>query len=135
VHFAPRLELTVLSGASASALPQPRLAATVRGERVEAPAAPAGLPTVPDFFRTPAITPPPFRPVPRTVRQPIAAAPAGDHPPATDEPAAARRPARALTGQPNAYVPGPIDVNRLTDEVVRAIDRRIVAQRERLGRV
>jgi hypothetical protein len=29
----------------------------------------------------------------------------------------------------------PIDVERLTTEVVRAIDRRIVAQRERLGRI
>jgi hypothetical protein len=28
-----------------------------------------------------------------------------------------------------------IDVERLTSEVVRAIDRRIIAQRERLGRI
>jgi hypothetical protein len=28
----------------------------------------------------------------------------------------------------------PVDLNRLTDEVIRAIDRRIIAQRERLGR-
>jgi hypothetical protein len=28
----------------------------------------------------------------------------------------------------------PIDVDRLADEVIRTIDRRIIAQRERLGR-
>jgi hypothetical protein len=28
-----------------------------------------------------------------------------------------------------------LDVNRLTDQVIRAIDRRIMAQRERLGRI
>jgi hypothetical protein len=27
-----------------------------------------------------------------------------------------------------------IDVNRLTDQVIRAIDRRIIANRERMGR-
>ena len=29
--------------------------------------------------------------------------------------------------------PPTVDVNRLTDQVLRAIDRRIIAQRERLG--
>ncbi len=35
----------------------------------------------------------------------------------------------------DARLPEPIDVERLTDEVVRHIDRRIVAQRERFGRI
>jgi hypothetical protein len=29
----------------------------------------------------------------------------------------------------------PIDLNRLTDQVVQAIDRRIIAHRERMGRI
>lgn len=31
--------------------------------------------------------------------------------------------------------PPPVDVRRLTDQVVDAIDRRILAHRERLGRI
>jgi hypothetical protein len=34
-----------------------------------------------------------------------------------------------------APAPAAIDVHRLTDQVIQAIDRRIVAQRERLGRI
>jgi hypothetical protein len=34
--------------------------------------------------------------------------------------------------QPEA---NPVDVNRLTEQVIQAIDRRIIAQRERLGRI
>ncbi len=30
---------------------------------------------------------------------------------------------------------GPIDLNHLTNHVIQAIDRRIIAQRERLGRI
>jgi hypothetical protein len=40
-------------------------------------------------------------------------------------------PAVARQGAP---APARIDVNRLTDDVIRAIDRRIIAQRERFGR-
>jgi hypothetical protein len=45
-----------------------------------------------------------------------------------------RRESQAL--QPGPRAPeAAIDVNRLTEQVIQAIDRRIVAQRERLGRL
>lgn len=51
---------------------------------------------------------------------------------ADQELASAARPAGA--GQPLATLP-PADVSRLADQVIQAIDRRIIAQRERLGRI
>jgi hypothetical protein len=41
---------------------------------------------------------------------------------------------QAGTGAPAPAAPG-VDLARLTDQVIQAIDRRIVAQRERLGRM
>lgn len=56
-----------------------------------------------------------------------------------EEPAADNRPPAAKTlpvaGDQRSVAPPAIDLNRLTDQVIQAIDRRIVAQRERLGRV
>jgi hypothetical protein len=42
-----------------------------------------------------------------------------------------RKPSNQTYGSPEA----PIDLNRLTDQIIQKIDHRIVAQRERLGRV
>ena len=74
-------------------------------------------------------------PVPRIVRQ---------HAPVEAERAAAMRPEESsrparheelrATGTGLRPPEQAIDVNRLTDQVIQAIDRRIVAQRERLGR-
>lgn len=74
------------------------------------------------------------RPVQRVVRR-TAAAMSGDNPPTAAETfAAASRPRPAMAQVPGHGEP-PLDLNRLTDQVVQAIDRRIIAQRERLGRV
>jgi hypothetical protein len=40
-----------------------------------------------------------------------------------------------LQSEPFAPAAPPLDVDRVTTEVVRAIDRRILAQRERFGRI
>jgi hypothetical protein len=42
---------------------------------------------------------------------------------------------RTVLERPPGLATAPLDVQRLTDEVVQAIDRRIVAERERLGRI
>jgi hypothetical protein len=74
------------------------------------------------------------RPVSRVVRRPIAEPAITNHrltaETATTLPG--RRPGVASRANPPA--PPPIDMNRLTDQVIQAIDRRIIAQRERLGR-
>jgi hypothetical protein len=56
--------------------------------------------------------------------------------PATQTEAARADAARAPGGAPAPAVSGPpaVDVGRLADQVIDVIDRRIVAQRERLGR-
>jgi hypothetical protein len=82
----------------------------------------------------------PARPVPRIVRRPIATI--TDSPPLTGEivdvsgswpvwPKPSRTGGTSVGSQPD--IP-PLDLNRLTDQVIRAIDHRIIAQRERLGR-
>jgi hypothetical protein len=40
-----------------------------------------------------------------------------------------------VANRTNHPAPVPVDVHRLTDQVIQAIDRRIIAQRERLGRI
>jgi hypothetical protein len=57
-----------------------------------------------------------------------------DQPPAAGMFSAATSPRPAMAQVPGHGEP-PLDLNRLTDQVVQAIDRRIIAQRERLGRV
>jgi hypothetical protein len=59
----------------------------------------------------------------------------GDRPPGFAEtgPTAGRAPRAAAAPAPAAAPP--IDVERLTDQVVRRIDERIVAFRERMGKV
>ena len=75
------------------------------------------------------------RPVSRIVRRPITELAPEDRglPAETPMTLPGRRPVVASRTNPPA--PTPIDVNRLTDQVIQAIDRRIIAQRERLGRI
>jgi hypothetical protein len=101
-----------------------------RGVRVETVGAPR--PQLPQSEGSTAGAP---RPVPRVVRRSGAVGTGDDQPPAAETFAAASR-----TRPATAQVPGhgelpSLDLNRLTDQVVQAIDRRIIAQRERLGRV
>jgi hypothetical protein len=75
------------------------------------------------------------RPVARVVRRPVTELAPKEHGPLaeTPMPLPGRRP--AVVTRTNPPAPAPVDVHRLTDQVIQAIDRRIVAQRERLGRV
>jgi hypothetical protein len=75
------------------------------------------------------------RPIPRVVRRPVTElAPENPGAPVeTPMTLSGRRPAVVSRTSPPA--PAPVDVHRLTDQVIQAIDRRIVAQRERLGRI
>lgn len=83
--------------------------------------------------------------VPRTVRRTaipvpavVSAAAALPSPPA----AVAARPVRPAPSagrhgfpeRPGPAAPSPADLERLTDQVIRAVDRRIIAQRERMGK-
>ncbi len=45
-----------------------------------------------------------------------------------------KSPPPVIHKSPAAAPPAPIDVNQLTDQVIRAIDSRIIAMRERMGR-
>lgn len=73
--------------------------------------------------------PPPLRLLPRMAVQPGAqAAPAS----LESIPPAFRRPEVPTRPGPEELL-ADIDVNRLTDQVIQAIDRRVIAQRERLG--
>ena len=133
INLAPRLDLAVLRTEPATE-PRPRLQPAIQGGRVEANSRTA-QPTSrksPNGRNDASI--PRVRPVPRVVRRPQTSA--------LQQPtsAASPAPARATTNNPMVSTwPVPtaklVDVNRLTDEVVRAIDRRIVAERERLGKV
>ena len=75
------------------------------------------------------------RPVPTVVRRPVTELVPEDRgfPAETAMPLSGRRP--AVVSRTNPPAPASVDVNRLTDQVILAIDRRIVAQRERLGRI
>ncbi len=79
----------------------------------------------------------PAQPVARVTRRPAAARPRAEEglsmPDAQRSPAYAR-PHVADAG-PHTLDSGPIDLNHLTNQVIQAIDRRIIAQRERLGRI
>jgi hypothetical protein len=46
-----------------------------------------------------------------------------------------RMPERKTNNEIHRGVEAPMDLNRLTDQIIQTIDRRIIAQRERLGRV
>ena len=111
---------------------------SARGTRIDAVTA-QGSPTVSGLNK--ASSPgmradlPLARPVSRVVRRPVAE-------PAITDRALTAETLMMLPGQrpvvvsrTNPPAPAPIDVNRLTDQVIQAIDRRIVAQRERLGRI
>lgn len=78
---------------------------------------------------------PMVQPVPRIVRR---LAPVEADQVASMRPAEGSRPVRGEGLRATGTSPRPpeqvIDVNRLTDQVIQAIDRRIIAQRERLGR-
>jgi hypothetical protein len=110
---------------------------STRGTRIEAVATQGGL-TANGFNNTPSpgmgAALPLARPISKAVRRPVAE-------PAPDNRRLAadismtlpgRRP--IVAGRTDPPAPAAIDMNRLTDQVIQAIDRRIIAQRERLGR-
>jgi hypothetical protein len=81
-------------------------------------------------------------PVPRVVHRPGAAQPAEHARPAVPTGSTGsgeghgQSGAKRLVGNAESLSgPRPVDVKRLTDQVIQAIDQRIIAQRERLGRV
>jgi hypothetical protein len=80
---------------------------------------------------------PEVRPVPRVFRRPIAISGTGEVAPSPsfihDVPPQIA--AHARDNRPRVVNVPSIEVSRLTDQVIQAIDRRIIAQRERLGRV
>jgi hypothetical protein len=75
------------------------------------------------------------RPVPRVVRRPHTELAPDDRGLSAETAMTlpGRRP--VVASRMDAPAPAAIDVHRLTDQVIQAIDRRIVAQRERLGRI
>jgi hypothetical protein len=75
------------------------------------------------------------RPILRVMRRPVTElAPENPGAPVeTPMTLSGRRP--AVVSRTNPPAPALIDVHRLTDQVIQAIDRRIIAQRERLGRI
>jgi hypothetical protein len=107
---------------------------TASARRVEArtsspPTAPAG-----ETVRAEVASQPPVTPVSRVFARGAPASQAGESAPTPPhEPAAASAARRSSSGSPQTDSP-PVDLNQLTEEVIRAIDRRIIAQRERLGR-
>jgi hypothetical protein len=148
MHVAPRLSLTVRGETHVAHERSPeRLERTVReqlvhylgtrGKRIDAVAIPGSL-TASGFNNAPS----PgtradlslARPVSRIVRRPITELAPDDRglPAETPMMPPGRRPVVASRTHPPA--PTTVDVNRLTDQVIQAIDRRIIAQRERLGR-
>lgn len=149
LHLAPRLDFTVVR----------RLIG--RAERVEAVASPGALtgrrpgpdwppaPGVPAVRRSgpdrspapptgerasPWLPPPMVQPVPRVVRRPAAVTATTNHSVVDDArlPGAATLPADSSQ---RPAVAASVDVNHLTDQVIQAIDRRIIAHRERLGKI
>jgi hypothetical protein len=80
------------------------------------------------------------QPAVQVLRRPQPAPPLSENapvpPPSTGEPLhlATRDQDRSLHAASPAQQPAPIDLADLTDRVVQAIDRRVVAQRERMGR-
>jgi hypothetical protein len=137
-----RTLMTVVRGAEPPVAEQLVRRLLARGRRVEAaPSADRarvrqGLWLESAGDEVPAVPVPAVRPVPRILRQAAPADVGRAAMPGTDE---SERPAHReeppTTGVPPRPPDPAIDLNRLTDEVIQAIDRRIVAQRERLGRI
>jgi len=100
-----------------------------RGVRVETVGAPR-----PQLPQSEGNTAEAARPVPRVVRRSGAMQAGDEQPPAAGAFAATSSPRLAIAQVPGHGEP-PLDLNHLTDQVVQAIDRRIIAQRERMGRV
>ena len=78
-----------------------------------------------------------FPPVQRVFQRPTSPAPAATPQPSGDSmvTASSLRPMQAPKTAEAAHPLAGLDINQLTEQVVRTIDRRITAQRERLGRV
>lgn len=77
------------------------------------------------------------QPVARVLRR-AAVTPASESaatPPANSAHATRAEARRENTWQSSPQAPGPVDLNHLTEQVVQAIDRRMIAHRERRGRV
>jgi hypothetical protein len=142
-HAADRVERHVrLERSHATTLVERLLVRRERVERAPAPAPPpaaAQLPPVPRpaaAARAPA--PPPSAPPVRTtvlhriVVAPAAAPIAAVAPPRVGDPFTASLPGAAPAVPP---APAPADVGQLADAVIGVLDQRIVAQRERLGRL
>jgi hypothetical protein len=114
----------------------------LHGQRIEAGSAvfPAPLKPSPlaasDSRTTSAAATPLSAPVQRVVRH---TAPAEIESGASVKSAAGSRVedrAMSRVASSQSHLPGPmLDLTQLTDQVIRAIDQRIIAQRERLGRV
>jgi hypothetical protein len=146
LRVAPRLIMTVLGEAVASGRSPPGLQLVVQGDRIEA-GDPTGRLPVADAATAPARQPGrvrparqhvplPLPPVPRVVQRPAPTGRADASPPTADP--AGRRPAgtRAplTVADAGSEAAESLDLGRLADQVIRAIDRRIIARRERLGR-
>lgn len=76
------------------------------------------------------------QPVPRTVRHeaPMETERGSSTRPAESSPTESQAELKAGNSRPRPGE-GSLDLNQLTDQVIRAIDHRIIAQRERLGRI
>jgi hypothetical protein len=81
--------------------------------------------------RTAAATSPP--PLPAISRE-YARGPAANGNRSSSAPEVPDEPATSITRRATPAGPPPVDVNELTEQVIRAIDQRIIAQRERMGR-
>ena len=80
----------------------------------------------------------PATPVARVVRRlaPVGAIARAEAEPAQDGPRIAKRDdTRAVKSSAPIVAAPPVDLERLTEQVIKGIDRRIVAQRERFGRL
>jgi len=101
-----------------------------RGERIE-PWSPSALPASGGAVASGSwMSSPRVVPIPRVVHRPVAPPPPAEQ----QVTRATRTPIRPSAPSAQAGT-APIDVERLTTEVVRVIDRRILAQRERFGRI
>ncbi len=118
---------------------------TAKAAMVASPSDPAflqaGLPHI-GMRKDPLLYFPPVQPVPRILRRPAAVATMEGTTPGAERTgfgAAGQVPSTGTrTTAPSRgddAVLEAIDVNRLTDRIVQTIDRRIIAQRERLGRL
>jgi hypothetical protein len=132
VRLAPRLELTLMQ----------RL--LTRRERIKAvvtqPVSPLGRSgsaqvASPLTNKEEPVWMPPARPVPRVFRRPATVATTDRRLTTTENVAETRSQRAPVTRQASQAMSAPIDVKHLTDQVIRTIDRRIIAQRERLGRI